>query len=51
MSKGDWQALKELKNDESIVIEKVDKGGTVAIMGSVHYEQMIYKQFENKSTY
>ena len=43
LSKDDWQALKELKNDESIVIKEADKGGAVVLMDSAHYEQMIYK--------
>ena len=51
MSKDDWQALKELKNDESIVIKEADKGGAVVLMDSAHYEQMIYKQLEDKNTY
>ena len=51
MHKEGWQALKELKNDESIVIKGADKGGAVVIMDSVHYEQMIYKQLEDKNTY
>ena len=51
LSKDDWQALKELKNDESIVIKEADKGGAVVLMDSAHYEQMIYKQLEDKNTY
>ena len=49
MSKDDWQALKELKNEESSVIKEADKGGSVVLMDSVHYEQMIYKQLEDKN--
>ena len=41
LSKDDWQALKELKNDESIVIKEADKGGAAVLMDSAHYEQMI----------
>ena len=51
MSKDDRQALKKLKNDESTVIKEADKGGAVVIMDSAHYEQMIYKQLEDKNTY
>ena len=51
MSKEDWQALKELKNDESIVIKEADKEGAVVIMDSDHYEQTIYKQTEDQTTY
>ena len=48
LSKKDWQALKKLKNG-FIVIKGADNGGTVVIIGSVHYEQMIYKQLEEKN--
>ena len=50
MSKEDWQALKELKNDESIVIKEAEEGAVV-IMDSDHYEQTIYKQTEDQTTY
>ena len=45
-SKEDWQALKELKNDET-VIKEADKRRGVVIMSSVHYDQVIYKQLED----
>ena len=48
--KEDWQALRELKNDKIIII-KANKGWTVDVMDSVHYEQRIYKQLEDKNTY
>ena len=50
MSKEDWQALKELKNDESIVTKEAEEGAVV-IMDSDHYEQTIYKQTEDQTTY
>ena len=49
MSKEDWQALKILKNDESIVIKEADNGEAVVIMDSVDYEQMIYKHIKDKN--
>ena len=49
MSKEDWQALKILKNDESIVIKEADNGEAVVIMESVDYEQMIYKHIKDKT--
>ena len=33
------------------VLKEADKGGAVVIMDCVHYEQMIYKQLEDKNTY
>ena len=50
LSKEDRQALKELKDDKTIV-KDVRKEGAVVIMVFVHYEQMIYKQLEDKNTY
>ena len=35
----------------SIVIKEADKRGAVVIMGSVHYEQLIWKQLEDKNIY
>ena len=51
MSKEDWQAIKELKNDEPIVTKEANKGGDLVIMDSVYYGQMIYKQLVEKNTY
>ena len=48
MRKEDWEALKELKNDESIIIKEADKGRAIVLMDSAHNEQMIYKQLEVK---
>ena len=50
LSKEDWQAFKELKNDESIFKKEMDEGGAVVKIDSVDYEQRIYKQLENKNT-
>ena len=43
--------IKRIEKWESIVIKKADKGGAVVIINSVHYEQMIYKQLEDKNKY
>ena len=40
-----------MKNDECIVIKETDKGRAVVIMDSAHYEQMVYKQLEDKNTH
>ena len=44
------QALKELRNDKSIVVNEADKGGTMVIMNPEYYEKMIHKQLEDKNT-
>ena len=41
----------KLKNNESIVIKKADKGGAVAIMTTRHYQQIIYDHLNDCSTY
>ena len=41
---------KEFKNDENIVIKEANKEGAAVILDSVHYEQIIYKQREDKNT-
>ena len=50
MGKKYCQALKELRNDKSIVVNEADKGGTVVIMNPEYYEKMIHKQLEDKNT-
>ena len=41
--------IKRIEKWESIVIKKADKGGAAVIINSVHYEQMLYKQLEDKN--
>ena len=51
MGKKYCQALKELRNDKSTVVNEADIGGTRVIMDSQYYEKMIRKQLEDKNTY
>ena len=51
MGKKYCQALKELRNDKSTVVNEADTGGTMVIMDSQYYEKMICKQLEDKNTY
>ena len=51
MGKKYCQALKELRNDKSTVVNEADIGGTMVIMDSQYYEKMIRKQLEDKNTY
>lgn len=40
-----------MKNGHSIVTKEADKARIVVTMDSAHYEQIIYKQFEDKNSY
>ena len=44
-------ALKELINDQDIMIKKSYKGGAVVILSVKHYEKMVYSQLHDKNTY
>ena len=43
ISKNEWEAIKSLKENDSIVIKEADKGGTVVVMNKTHYYSMIVK--------
>ena len=43
--------IKKMKNGHSIVTKEADKARIVVTMDSAHYEQIIYKQFEDKNSY
>lgn len=51
MSKDEWQALKELTNDTSIVIKEADKGGAFVVMDSTFYKTKITDMLNDKNTY
>ena len=40
LSKSEYNAIKALNNDQSIVIKEADKGGTTVIMNNEHYQEM-----------
>lgn len=51
ISKEEFKALKELQNDNSIVIKQSDKGGGIIIMDAEHYQQMVYDQLNDRNFY
>ena len=51
LSKSDMKGLKELKENEKIVIKEADKGGCVVIMDTSHYVNMVMMQLNDKKTY
>ena len=41
LSKSEYNAIKALRNDQSIVIKEADKGGTTVILNKEHYQEMV----------
>ena len=41
ISKNEWEAIKSLKENDSIVIKEADKSGTVVVMNKTHYYNML----------
>ena len=37
ISKNEWEGIKPLKENASIVIKEADKGGAVVVMNKTHY--------------
>ena len=51
LTKEEWQALKNLKEDRSIIIKQADKGSYVVVWDHEDYLAEGYKQFSDESTY
>ena len=51
ISKNEWEAIKSLKENDSIVIKEADKGGAVVVMNKTHYYSMVVKILQDKVTY
>ena len=51
LSKLEWAAINDLKNDKNIEIKEADKGGSVAILSKSHYKSMILSQVNDEKTY
>ena len=41
LCKSEYNAIKSLQNDQSIIIKEADKGGTTVIMNKEHYKEMV----------
>ena len=50
ISKNEWEPLKLLKENESIVTKEADKGGAVAVMNKTHYYNIVVKIFQDEET-
>jgi len=51
LSKEEWQALNELKNNDKIVIKEADKGSSVVIMDSDYYAEKMTNMLSDQDTY
>ena len=51
MSKKEWQAMRNLDEDRSIIIKPADKGSCVAVWDRKDYLAEGYKQLRDSSTY
>ena len=51
ISKNEWEAIKLLKENDSIVIKEADQGGAVAVINKTHYCSMVVKTLHDEETY
>ena len=51
LTKDEWQALKNLKEDRSTIIKQADKGSCVVVWDCEDYLAEGYKQLSDESTY
>ena len=51
ISKNEWEAIKSLKENDSIVIKEADQGGAVAVINKTHYYSMVVKTLHDEETY
>lgn len=47
LSKGEWEVLKGLRGDSSVVIKLVDKGSTVVVMDREQYVREAVRQLKD----
>ena len=51
LTKEQWKAVNDLRNNDNIVIKEADKGGCVVIMNKSHYMSMVYGQLNDGVNY
>ena len=51
LSKLQWAAINDLKNDKNIEIKETDKGGSGVILSKSHYKSMLLSQLNNEKAY
>ena len=50
ISKNEWETIKSLKENDSIVIKEADKGGANVVMNKTHYYSMVVKILQDEET-
>ena len=51
LSKLEWAAINDLKNDKNIEINEAGKGGSVVILSKFYYISMILSKLNDEKTY
>ena len=51
LTRAQWNGIKELRNNQNLVIKKGDKGGACVVMGSEFYHRKMFELVNNKNTY
>ena len=51
LSSEETKALKELRNDQNLVISKADKGNTTVVMDKTDYDKRLLTMLEDNTTY
>ena len=51
ISKKEWEAIKSLKENDTIVIKEADKDAAVAVMNKTHYYSIVVKILQDEETY
>ena len=51
LTRAQWNGIKELRNNQNLVIKKGDKGGACVVMDSEFYHRKMFELVNNKNTY
>lgn len=51
LSRPEWEAINDLKNDNTIIIKEADKGGASVIMDKEHYKSMVENILNDEAYY
>ena len=51
LTRAQWNGIKELRNNQNLVIKKGDKGGACVVMDSEFYHKKVFELVNDKNTY
>ena len=51
LTRAQWNGIKELRNNQNLVIKKGDKGGACVVMDSEFYHKKMFELVNDKNTY